>query len=418
MAMRFVWGAGLLLAVAACGGGDVTAPTTGTLEIVTATSGNEPDADGYTIQVDGGPAQPIGANGTLTIDALSSGSHVVQLGNAAANCVIAGANPRPVDIAAGAQTALDFAVSCGASGTLLRWEPMTSGTAYHLTSVWGSSSTNVYAVGESGGGWNGRIFHYDGQGWSQVFAEPGITLLGVWGSGSNDVFAVGGGGPIGLDGVIRHYDGRSWSPINQALGLQAFLLSVWGLASTDIFAVGEHFESLDRALLTRGNGSTWTKMALAQDAERIVKDVHGTSAHDVYAVGYLYPASGSFILHYDGTQWTEVVSREGQELLSGVWANSPTDVFAVGTQASSGLILHYDGHTWSPMDAPAGVGFNDIWGSSGSDVYAVGNGIAHYDGKSWTKVSDQWGNAVWGSSATDVFVVGPDGTILHGAAGK
>src|SRR4051812_3629271 len=46
----------LLLALSACGGdgsGFQLPPTTGTLLVTTTTSGDEPDPDGYTVQLDG-----------------------------------------------------------------------------------------------------------------------------------------------------------------------------------------------------------------------------------------------------------------------------------------------------------------------------------------------------------------------------
>jgi hypothetical protein len=99
--------------------------------------------------------------------------------------------------------------------------------------------------------------------------------------------------------------------------------------------------------------------------------------------------------------------------LSGVWGSSGSDVFAVG-----GTILHYDGTDWSPMSSGttqslSGVG---VWGSSGSDVFAVGGTILHYDGSEWSDMSSGttaglWD--VWGSSGGDVFAVGSYGTILH-----
>ena len=60
---------------------------------------------------------------------------------------------------------------------------------------------------------------------------------------------------------------------------------------------------------------------------------------------------------------------------------------------------------------PQGNLVKGIWGSSASDVYAVGRwgAIAHFDGVSWSKVDFQSStdfNAVWGSSSSDVFVVG------------
>ena len=55
--------------------------------------------------------------------------------------------------------------------------------------VWGSSSTNVYAVGHSG-----RIFHYDGTSWSRMVSGTSETLNGVWGNSGTDVYAVGSAG--------------------------------------------------------------------------------------------------------------------------------------------------------------------------------------------------------------------------------
>ena len=47
----------------------------------------------------------------------------------------------------------------------------------------------------------------------------------------------------------------------------------------------------------------------------------------------------------------------------------------------------------------------DVWGSSGSDVFAVGNGgtILHYDGSAWSAMTSGTTfalNGVWGSSGT------------------
>jgi PKD repeat protein len=59
-----------------------------------------------------------------------------------------------------------------------------------------------------------------------------------------------------------------------------------------------------------------------------------------------------------------------------------------------------------------------VWGSSGSDVFAVGRSgtILHYDGIAWSPMSsgtDDYLYGVWGNSGSDIFAVGGDGTILH-----
>ncbi len=71
-----------------------------------------------------------------------------------------------------------------------------------LQGVWGSSSTDVFAVGYSG-----TILHYDGNTWSVQASGIAVLLSGVWGSSATDVFAVGGV----LSATILHYDGTDWS---------------------------------------------------------------------------------------------------------------------------------------------------------------------------------------------------------------
>ena len=55
-----------------------------------------------------------------------------------------------------------------------------------------------------------------------------------------------------------------------------------------------------------------------------------------------------------------------------VWGSSGSDVFAVG---NSGLILHYDGNSWSKMTCGTSSPLEALWGSSGSDVFAVGYAV-------------------------------------------
>jgi len=74
------------------------------------------------------------------------------------------------------------ALSAAASGN---WKVMDSSAAQgtNLAAVWGSSPSDVFAVGA-----NGVILHYDGQSWSSMTSGITKRLSGVWGSSSSDVF--------------------------------------------------------------------------------------------------------------------------------------------------------------------------------------------------------------------------------------
>ena len=75
--------------------------TAGGLRVTVVTSGPQQDDDGYLFQVDGGDAQAIGANASVTVTALPAGDHVVGLLEIAENCTVTGENPRGVAIVAG-----------------------------------------------------------------------------------------------------------------------------------------------------------------------------------------------------------------------------------------------------------------------------------------------------------------------------
>ena len=93
----------------------VLPPNTGALQISTATSGSDPDPDGYTVAVDGGIAQPIATNATVTVSGIAAGPHSVTLAGLAANCGVGGANPITIAITAGQTASADFAITCTAS---------------------------------------------------------------------------------------------------------------------------------------------------------------------------------------------------------------------------------------------------------------------------------------------------------------
>jgi hypothetical protein len=88
-------------------------PTVGTIEIITATSGPDPDPDGYMYQVDATPVFTIAANSSVQIGGLLvSGSHTVTLSGVANNCTLAGSATRTVTVTAGGTTPVTFEVAC------------------------------------------------------------------------------------------------------------------------------------------------------------------------------------------------------------------------------------------------------------------------------------------------------------------
>jgi hypothetical protein len=96
----------------ACGDAP-TGPATGTLEITTVTTGDRVDPDGYVVALDG-DGKPIGSNATLMLSDLALGEHELELQGLAAECAIAGPNPRPVTVESGVRGGVTLQISCRA----------------------------------------------------------------------------------------------------------------------------------------------------------------------------------------------------------------------------------------------------------------------------------------------------------------
>jgi hypothetical protein len=88
------------------------APTTGTLNVTTSTTGANLDPDGYTVAVDGGNSTSIADNGNQSFSNLSSGSHTVTLSGVAANCAVSGGSSQSATVPAGGSASVSFQVTC------------------------------------------------------------------------------------------------------------------------------------------------------------------------------------------------------------------------------------------------------------------------------------------------------------------
>jgi len=296
------------------------------------------------------------------------------------------------------------------------WSEMASGTTANLIGVWGSSPSDVYAVGA--GPDNGVALHYDGSSWSNVEScNTTGPLNAVWGSSPSAVFVAGDGA------LVYQFDGSGWTP-TAGSGYDDWN-SVWGSSSSDVFVVGR------LGSINHWDGSSWSGMTTGGPGS--LNGVWESSSSDVFAVGYDPDFGVGQIYAYDRlfNKWPTVADC-GACVYVGIWGSSASDVFVVGFENTDpsfpGIITHYDGSEWPQPSAPIAncPSLFGVWGSSPSDVFAVGGDvnfdnrtdvILHYDGASWSPAGltgiPQELRGVWGSSSSDVFVVGGGGTILH-----
>jgi hypothetical protein len=112
---------------------------------------------------------------------------------------------------------------------------MTSATLY---GVWAAAQDDVWAVGgtpDAGSSApNDVVLHYDGRAWSALLGPPamGFTFFKVWGTSSSNLYVVGEGG------TIWHRIGSQWHLESNPPLVQASLFTVHGSGPGEVYAVG------------------------------------------------------------------------------------------------------------------------------------------------------------------------------------
>ncbi|MCI0339757.1 MAG: hypothetical protein L0216_01180, partial [Planctomycetales bacterium] len=332
----------------------------------------------------------------------------------------------------------------GKGGTILHytggsWTTVSSPTNQDLTGVFGSGASDVYAVAGTD-----TVIRWAGTSWTQLPTQSSVSYAGVTvpaaaiqsltqppplsaaavvgprgaaldAAGNLFLSSTGTHQVLRVDAVTRAVtvvagtgrsgfagDGGQGGPVG-ALTTQE-LRGVWGPSATDVFAVGAG------GTILRTGGSSWAPMASPVTTD--LAAVHGTSGSNVFACGV-----GGVVLRFDGSSWAPLPSGTTDDL-NGVFAAGATDVFLCGAR---GTLLRWDGARFSTFSSfspgPPTKAFRAIWGSSSSDVFAVGDGnfgssqgpIWHWNGSTWTlqvpnDLTNLW--SVWGTSGTNVWAAG------------
>ncbi len=227
------------------------------------------------------------------------------------------------------------------------------------------------------------------------------------GLAKNDIYALGG------NKGMMHYDGTGWSDIDIDVPTIS-PRAMWCFGGNDIFIAGHSADAQIESLIRHYDGQTWTDMEHPGPYEKIIA-IWGASPNDVFAV-----ADGSggenAILHYDGQSWSVSTSDYGF-IFDKLWGTSGTDVYAVGTE--SAIAFHYNGEVWSEITLPSSAEIElirDVWGTGPNNLYFVGGTggdewgeesfpvIVHYDGSNWTPtVLDWWWDEQWDEPPNESF---------------
>jgi hypothetical protein len=304
--------------------------------------------------------------------------------------------------------------AASATFSLGSWTTMSIPTTAQLHGIWGSSPSAVFAVGAGG-----TILKFDGYSWTSVGnGAIGSNLWNLWGSSESGLVA-GSDAVSGQSQLVR-YNGAYET--TESLQTVPSLYGVWGTSAADIYVCG------DRGTFLHSDGKGgWD--VIPTGTSSLLFSIWGSSPNDIYIVGFDGTA-----LHYNGYQVTPIPGfpditvepNEVKEALGVVWGSSPNDVW-IGGGFTAGDLWHFDGAKWTKstlwkISGSTGQGINGLWGSSSTDIWAVGQSNAyHFDGATWTPAALPTAesltlNSVWGAGPLDVFatgILGSSGVILR-----
>lgn len=331
------------------------------------------------------------------------------------------------DAADAAETSLPGPGDCASSGLCIA--DATVNSFVNLTSVWGSSKSDVWAVGT-----NGTVMHYDGKTWETSSLSTDettlYTLRSVWLERPDDVWAVDGNrirhstgwkGPVDTSwesyefpiseltpAAIRGKGNTVWLARGMSGPGDGSPLVAFGGWSSDgpssVDRVGDDYSFCLLALTMGGPDEVWgtgvnaniggpsrvvratrapetdppsPTWQLEEHDSRASKQIFGTWAND--EVVWLVGEGGTLRREAKSavaTKIFEVVETPFTADLYGVFGFGTNDIWAVGEAAT---VLHWDGNAWSQMttpydDAPAKPRLLSVWGSAKGDVWISGHG--------------------------------------------
>jgi hypothetical protein len=251
--------------------------------------------------------------------------------------------------------------------------------------------------------------------------ELNNELLGVAAISASNAWAVGwsqdpNGPPYVKRTLIQHFNGSTWDIVNSPKrrgDTLSQLYSVAAVSANNVWAVGSSNDGTlpSRTMIQHWDGTQWTIVSSPSPDKQFneLRGVAALSANDVWAVGYRGGTKSetpieTFILHWNGTVWTQVTSPNvptGANQLFGITAIATNDIWAVGSIAGAPLALHWNGSTWNVVNVAVGSGLsteklNAVSGKAANDVWAVGDGkgiftnqtfatIMHWDGTRWSE---------------------------------
>jgi len=271
----------------------------------------------------------------------------------------------------------------------------------YLNAVTAISPDDVWAVGARIFSNETLIAHWDGQSWHLLPAQPG-TLAALSALSNRDIWAVGTTTDVALKSrpLLEHWDGTRWTRVGGVDARASQLYGAAALDNHDVWAVG----GTDRptnwvTFVEHWDGTHWRQVATPAGQAPLTA-LKAFSRNDIWAVGWsVGKGDREGLQHWNGRRWSASITRHFGDPgvtwypgLADIAGASANDLWAVGSVGAGPLVEHLTHGMVRVMDVPLShfalrynartdSALNGVVALSANDVWMVGFGIEHWNGR-------------------------------------
>jgi hypothetical protein len=278
---------------------------------------------------------------------------------------------------------------------LFTWKRYDTGIASWIYGMWGPSASDVFAVGGYG-----AISRFDGSSWRTMDSGTNEHLQAIHGTAADDVWAV-------CRGKVIHFDGTGWSAVTDSMiRADRDHEDIWCAPTGEVFVIANGFDS--RGVLTYDGVSTWTEQKVSDYS---MLRIWGADPDNVWSAD-----DNGRIYQFDGTAWTHVhtmprdVTSIHGTAANDVWVSSGRDLYTGGY---TGDIAHFDGTGWRSVAPPGtNAAYTDVQAIDSHEIYTIANTslMLGWDSGRWRMLNDVFVThesfgAIWGSATSNLWLL-------------
>jgi hypothetical protein len=268
--------------------------------------------------------------------------------------------------------------------------------------------------------------------WSLEFLRfPGNSLVspaGIWGSSATDLYVICNDLQ---HHYIMHFDGKVWKDVAPALSYVGSFNAIYGFSPNDVYVVGSRSDGLNgnqRSLILHYNGISWTAVNSLDGSG--LNAIHGRNSRDIWTSG-----DEGTIFHFDGATWNKISFGFPIDVSIGPIFETPDGITYMLSSGIGTTVEHMLSHSFAKIDGARLInlggydednlfvprpkdrfGTRKLWGGNNSVLYSIGTNLWDYQDSTWNVINaapyDLY-NDLSGSSMTDIYAVGERGTICH-----